>query len=465
MDTVLNRFNESRKYSSPDSITRQELANGLKENPFWLEYESRKYDGQYFHMYQHRLKVLRERVTKNCDIKWDSHFRLNGRTVVKKNKVLDIQANEPCWCVGTIYCELKYKPNVLEEVVNDVYGAPDLVKSYTDAEGSDEIMLEDESGRLLLVGDIVKAKPFVSGTVLGILGMEADAGSFQVLDVCYPVALPQPVFPKQVNAGKIALVSGLNLRPDNPQLSLRLQLLQDYLTGDLVNAEVVSKIRRLIISGNSLNASDPSTLAGCLNDFGTFIGNVLQSLPIDLMPGACDPSDQSLPQQPLHKALFEGTIKPLFQTVQNELFSPTTNPVWLDFDGVSLLGTSGQNIDDICKYIVPNGSSSEADRYEQNEIETRLNMIEGCLKWQNIAPTAPDTLWCYPYKSNDPFILSKLPHVYFIGNQPVFASRTVKLEGGHDVKIITIPEFSETGEIVILDLETLDTEVVKIDVI
>ncbi|SCU79263.1 LAFA_0B01860g1_1 [Lachancea sp. 'fantastica'] len=459
MDTVLNRFNELRKQSSPDAITRQGLVNGLKENPFWLDYESRKYDGQYFHMYQHRLKVLRERVTENCEIKWDSHFRLNGSTVVKKNKVLDIQANEPCWCVGTIYCELKYKPNVLEEVVNDVYGAPDLVKSYTDADGTDEIMLEDESGRLLLVGDIVKAKPFVSGTVLGILGMEADAGSFQVLDVCYPVALPQPVFPKRPDAGKVAIISGLNIRPDDPRLSIRLQLLQDYLTGDLVNTELVSKIRRLVISGNSLNASEPSTLAGCLKELGTFLGNVLQSLPIDLMPGARDPSDQSLPQQPLHKALFEDTIKPFFQKVQNELFTPTTNPVWLDFDGVSLLGTSGQNIDDIYKYVVPDAAN------EQNEMETRLNMIEGCLKWQNIAPTAPDTLWCYPYKSNDPFILSKLPHVFFVGNQPAFASRSVKLEGGADVKILTIPDFSKTGEVVILDLETLDTEVVTIDVV
>ena len=95
--------------------------------------------------------------------------------------MLDIQGNQPCWCVGTIYCEMKYKPNVLDEVINDTYGAPDLTKSYTDKEGgSDEIMLEDESGRVLLVGDFIRSTPFITGVVVGILGVEAEAGTFQV---------------------------------------------------------------------------------------------------------------------------------------------------------------------------------------------------------------------------------------------------------------------------------------------
>ncbi|SCU97113.1 LANO_0E15192g1_1 [Lachancea nothofagi CBS 11611] len=464
MDSILSRFNDSRTEEDSDPVKREKLSIESGTNPFFLKYEERKYDGQYFAMYQYRLKVLRERVTQSCEEKWDSHFELNNRRIVKKNKVLDIQANEPCWCVGTIYCEMRYKPNVLEEVVNDVYGAPDLVKSYTDAEGSDEIMLEDESGRVLLVGDIVQSKPFISGTVVGILGMEADAGAFQVLDICYPYALPQSKLPQNPTAGKIALVSGLNINTENPKLSLKLQLLQEYLTGDLIDIDSVSKINRLIVCGNSINPTEATALGGCLKELGTFLGNTLQSMPIDLMPGANDLSDQSLPQQPLHKALFEGTIKPFFKDIENELFSPTTNPVWFKFNGIEMLGTSGQNIDDICKYIIPNLSTSEPDSSGEGDMNVRLNMMEGCLKWQNIAPTAPDTLWCYPYKSDDPFILNKLPHVYFVGNQPAYMSRDVKLEGGLNVKIMTIPKFSETGEIVILDLKTLEAEVVTIQV-
>ncbi|SCU85938.1 LADA_0D10968g1_1 [Lachancea dasiensis] len=466
MDPILQLFNETRNdaESVERSLQRDKLKTESPSNPFLLTLEERNYDEQYFHLYQHRLQVLGERVTRSCEKKWDSNFELNHRRVVKKNKVLDIQSNEPCWCVGTIYCEMKYKPNVLEEVVNDVYGAPDLVRSYADAEGSDEIMLEDESGRVLLVGDFVKNKPFVSGTVVGILGMEADAGAFQVLDICYPAALPQECLPKSSSPGKVAFVSGLNSDPSNANNALRIQLLQEYLTGNLVDASAISKIGRLVICGNSLRPSEPSQLSGCLAEFGTFMGNILQSIPIDLMPGPHDPSDQCLPQQPLHKALFADAVRPFFNNKDCELLSPTTNPAWLKFNGIELLGTSGQNIDDICKYVIANCPDPKLDPDQNEDMVTRLNMMEGCLKWQNIAPTAPDTLWCYPYKSDDPFILSKLPHVYFVGNQPAFASKSVTLEGDTEVKVVAVPDFSSTGQIVILDLQTLKTDVVTIQI-
>ncbi len=43
----------------------------------------------------------------------------------------------------------------------------------------------------------------------------------------------------------------------------------------------------------------------------------------------------------------------------------------------SLLGTSGQNLDDIDL---------------QSTIDSRVQMLENCLKWNAIAPTCPDTL-------------------------------------------------------------------------
>ena len=32
---------------------------------------------------------------------------------------------------------------------------------------------------------------------------------------------------------------------------------------------------------------------------------------------------------------------------------------------------------------------------------------------------------CYPYYDKDPFILEKCPHVYFVGNQPKYASKVL----------------------------------------
>lgn len=69
------------------------------------------------------------------------------------------------------------------------------------------------------------------------------------------------------------------------------------------------------------------------------------------------------------------------------------------------MGTSGQNIDDIDKYV---------------DTVDRVKMAESCMYWRHIAPSAPDTLWSHPFQDKDPFIIEKSPHVYFVGNQPTF---------------------------------------------
>lgn len=91
-----------------------------------------------------------------------------------------------------------------------------------------------------------------------------------------------------------------------------------------------------------------------------------------------------------------------------------TNPHEFEVDGVSFLGTSGQNIDDIYKY------STE---------ENRLTLLQRVLEWGHMVPTAPDTLTCYPLSDSDPFILQSAPHVFFVGNQPACSSQVIT--GGH----------------------------------
>ncbi|CCK68937.1 DNA-directed DNA polymerase delta subunit POL31 KNAG_0B05030 [Huiozyma naganishii CBS 8797] len=477
MDALLEKFNAERPGDAPEPVKRHQVdANFDQPNPFDLKWADRDYSSQFYHMYQYRLNVLRERVVKECKDKWDNGFKLNGRLVVQKEKVLDIQGREPCWCVGTIYCEMKYKPNILEEVVNDTYGVPDLVKSYTDPQGEDEIMLEDESGRVILVGEYIRTTPFITGTVVGILGMEADPGTFQVLDICYPSALPQIPLPHPVSEDrKIALVSGLNINTTQPTRITRLKMLQEYLTGYLDKTEYVSEISRLIVCGNSVefqtDDAERGKLTKCLEEFGTFLRNVLPSIPVDVMPGANDPSDKSLPQQPLHTALFDESMRPYFSAENRQLLNLMTNPCSFSLNGWDVLAMSGQSINDICKYIIPYtkegsdpNSEASSETMPTDTTEHRLDLMECTMKWQNIAPTAPDTLWCYPYKNDDPFILKRWPHVYCVGNQPEFGSRVITMNNGAKIKMIAIPEFSTTGKIVLLNLKSLDTEVVRIDI-
>lgn len=67
------------------------------------------------------------------------------------------------------------------------------------------------------------------------------------------------------------------------------------------------------------------------------------ALPTDIMPGADDPANVSLPQQPLHRCLFPGAAA-------YGSFRRVTNPHECEIDGVRLLGVSGQNVDDMYKY-------------------------------------------------------------------------------------------------------------------
>lgn len=470
----LRRYiSDSRKNDSDieERILLKERAS--EPNAFSLDSSKRNYDKQFFPMYQHRLTTLKKRTRKECERKWDDDFRLNGKPVVMKSKVLDIKGNQPCWVIGSIYCEMKYKPNILEEVINDVYGAPDLTKSYTDPEGSDEIMLEDESGRVLLVGEFIRSTPFVTGTVIGLLGMEADAGTFQVLDICYPGPLPQKPLTFETSTGsefsgspkKIALVSGLNIDTTSPNRLLKLQLLQEFLMGRVSSKERILNIGKVIICGNSVSFESKDRSCGeminCLEEFGKFLGNILQTIPVALMPGENDPSDKTLPQQPLHKALLQSLESYLTEENQ-DIFDLITNPYKFEVEGVSILAISGQNINDICKYIMPyqrDGNNS----VQHDTTEHRMDLMECTMRWQNIAPTAPDTLWTYPYQEKDPFLLDELPHVYIVGNQPTFGYRDLSI-GGAKVKIISLPQFSSSGEVVLLDLATLKSEVVKFEI-
>ena len=86
----------------------------------------------------------------------------------------------------------------------------------------------------------------------------------------------------------------------------------------------------------------------------------------------------------------------------------STNPYWTEVDGVSILGSSGQNVDDISR---------------NSTIDDPLDALECLLRWCHLAPTAPDTLACFPFKEKDPFTIDQSPHVMFVGNQDCFRQR------------------------------------------
>ena len=90
--------------------------------------------------------------------------------------------------------------------------------------------------------------------------------------------------------------------------------------------------------------------------------------------------------------------------------------------------------------------------------EERLPTLQRTLEFQHLAPTAPDTLGCYPFadKSEDPFVVRECPHVYFAGNQPRFETALVEGPGGQRVRTILVPDFHAEHTCVLVNLDTLE---------
>lgn len=119
-------------------------------------------------------------------------------------------------------------------------------------------------------------------------------------------------------------------------------------------------------------------------------------------------------------------------------------PRWLTD---SFLCSGGQTIDDVFKYLPG---------------KSRLPMAKRTLEWRHIAPTAPDTLWIYPFPDNDPFIIRERPNVYVVGNQPEFETALV---GDEDkTRIVMLPSFAATGTVALVCLETLEVKTVAFEV-
>ena len=63
-------------------------------------------------------------------------------------------------------------------------------------------MIEDESGRIRLIGYRLNKANLVTGVIVGALGMETGDGDFEVADLCYAGMPPQEADPDVPPSGK-----------------------------------------------------------------------------------------------------------------------------------------------------------------------------------------------------------------------------------------------------------------------
>lgn len=469
-------------------------------NSFALD-KQRSYKQQYGDMYFLRLTKIKPAVDQVAATAWDG-TTVGDEEVQRVDRVLDVRQGELCYVTGTVYMEMPLKPNILEDVSKDRWiSAPISTPKYFSDD--DQIMLEDESGRIRLVGDILKTVQLVTGCIVGVMGTENSNGEFEIIDIKFPDLPPQPerwslsnpvsdksktkdedeemtdASDKKKGNKKIAVVSGLSFSGTDASYALELDLLLEYLLGEALGSSGqidVSHISRLIIAGNSISTTDrqPAAADEALPEkkgqkkygydasaynplpsqlFDAFVAELLPSIPVTMLPGARDPANASYPQQPVHPAMFPAarayTRDPAAPVDQPGWFDTVTNPWEAELEGWRVLGTGGQNVDDVFKYV---GS------------DDRLGMMEAMCRWRCCAPTAPDTLWSYPFQDDDPFVMQTCPHLYFVGNQPQFSTKVIHGPEGQSVRLVTVPSFSAIKELVLIDTETLEVERIKISI-
>jgi DNA polymerase delta subunit 2 len=478
----------------------------LSEN-FYIK-GKKSYSCQYAPLYAERLTSMRAELKSAAIQKWSC---LENPRVELKNLV-DLVTNEKSIIIGTLYKEMKNKPNILRELADDENNSfviqpisSLLNRKYIDLSepGNDVLILEDELQRIVLTEDsqlelvnrkFLKSK-FCTGLVIALLGYENEESKFIVLDYCFKQTKFTPY--SMLNSATAAadassqskyvvFISGIELGNGDAKQDAnnlyKLQLFVDFLSGDFIDEDddndngneyaarlklMLTNTQRLIIAGNTLASNTQSKdmhnkakyltknfIAGScesIKKFDTLLMQLVGHLEVDVMPGEYDPSNLMVPQQPLHHCMFTRTI----ETKHKKNLHTATNPYFF-----SLCDDNDTNQDKSEILFLGTSGQFIDDIRRSTVIDDSIELMKLTLESGHLGPTCPDTLACYPYYGKDPFILKQLPHVYFNGNQESFKHDFFHVDNDQSkrVHLLSLPKFSITNSCVFLNINTFESE-------
>lgn len=422
---------------------------------------------QYYHVYNVRLSQTRQALIRSAQFRWGEDIK----NIPLEQLNASLGATEVV-VIGTLFKSMSKQPSILREL-EDALLTPNLEESkanYTSDE--DSLILHETDESVPVVGDI-DIQMHVTGIPIALFGHQLNGGAkFHVTDTCYAgPSLSVYKMPKansyrdETIKGRLLIVSGLEFGFDSllsgekcTKVINALNNLRDYVSGETEfddDCGDEKSIVKVIIAGNSVGsgyikakteiigaseANDNRSLGEVFNIFDRYVFTMAQSgADIDIMPGKNDPTSFLLPQQPFHPKILPKSG--LLENVR-----PNTNPLLMKYKERIILGTSGDNVDAIRRC---------------SRIEFSTTILKSTLEWGHIAPCAPDSLSCYPYKEQDPFLIDFTPDIYFAGNQPEYAVTTYSTDTKPKIQIISVPRFTEALSGVVINLSDLDTELVS----
>ena len=483
MTTTVERCRDVFKGHSKYTLNKNDRSQGGYSNQFSIFYAA-------------RLNTIAPILKVEAARKWGDSVHIVSKII--DSEVENSSLSSECILIGTLYKEMHLRSSILDEF-KDINGLSGIVQSFQNIASNDDfVVLEDDSGRIGLCGVIDDLVPsLVTGIIIALKGKICGTGMFQVDDYLFygdslkPSVASSLSIPSSSSSSSssslafnnnnifalkeprfVLLLSGLSIDGAmSEELTLSSQLLIDFIAGRLGGDDdirIASRIVRVIVAGNSIaqpessstkelrfpvtkSAAVDSTMAAKNCDL--LLAQVLGTCPVVLMPGPNDPTNITFPQQPFHSCLLPSSSR--FSSV-----TFATNPYSFDVDDKIFVGHSGQPVEDIIRQTIikdddhmDEGNTTDIKKEE----EKILSVLESTLHWGHLCPTAPDTLPCYPYSSDDPFVLqsNELPHVLYSGNMSQYATKLYNNpENGHTCRLISIPSFKNTGKVVLCDLNS-----------
>jgi DNA polymerase delta subunit 2 len=214
-------------------------------------------------------------------------------------------------------------------------------------------------------------------------------------------------------------------------------MLVSYLQGQFTTD--AAKVCRVLLAGAGPSSQDPLQGIKELDAFGVQLTRA--GIPLDIMPAKDDPTTANWPQRPLHSSLLPHATNIVFRA---------TNPYAAGHGAKLVVATDGANVHDLQTHIVT----------DDQQPLTELQALQQTLEWGHMCPTGPASVGTVPHIDSDPMVLDQSPHLYLCGNaQEGFATKTT----ANGTTLICVPKFSETGEAVLVNLETCAVQLLRFD--